>query len=71
MYGLGTQDDAEFAQDFLKQTGVKHTLLWDESGKSWQHFGIRLQPEAVLVGPDGTVIEHWQGLPLDEIAKLL
>lgn len=71
MYGLGTQDDAGFAADFLKQTGVSHTLLWDESGDTWQHFGIRLQPEAVLVAPDGTVIEHWQGLPLADIAKRL
>ncbi len=50
---------------------MKHTLLWDESGKSWKHFGIRLQPEAVLVAPDGTIIDQWQGLPLDEIAGLL
>jgi hypothetical protein len=71
VYGLGTQDDSEYAKRFLDQVGVSHTLLWDESGLTWRHFGIRLQPEAVLVAPDGTVIDQWRGLPFDEIAAKL
>ncbi len=72
MVGLGTQDDLEAARGFLEDTGVNHQLVWDQSGRSWRHFEIAIQPAAVLLAPDGGVIARYRGgLHLDEVAEQL
>lgn len=44
--GVGSQDDFEFAQDFLNDTGVdpsggELTMLWEGSGNIWDLNSIR------------------------------
>jgi len=60
--GIGTQDDQEYAQEFLKTTGVNTPqMLWDDSFESWRVMGITAQPTWVLVRGDGSLITGWVG----------
>ena len=72
MIGLGTQDDADFAFDFVEQGGtVSFPMYWDETFVSWQEFGIRSQPAAALLSADGEVLGGWLGrFPEDEVLRL-
>ncbi|MCC6438861.1 MAG: hypothetical protein IT196_27810 [Acidimicrobiales bacterium] len=63
--GLGTQDDLDYAQDFVEKGGITFTMLWDESFESWIELGVRGQPAAILYAADGTMLESWVG-PFDE-----
>ena len=38
--GLGTQDDAAMAAEFIERHDIPFTMLWDETFESWQAFGI-------------------------------
>ena len=72
MYGLGTQDNLTLAKDFVAKTGVTVPMYWDKSSESWQHFGIRSQPAAVLLDRTGHIIKAWKsGVDLDAIKKAL
>jgi len=43
-------------------------MLWDPSGASWVQLGVRVQPAAVLVRADGTVLRSWPtSLDLDAV----
>ena len=47
-------------------------MYWDKSFESWQHFGIRSQPAAVLLDHNGKIIKTWKsGVDLDAIKKAL
>ena len=72
MIGLGTQDSLGEAEDFIDRYGTKSfTMLWDESFESWQVIGVRSQPTAVMLAPDGTPIAGWLGMfPEDEVLEL-
>ncbi len=72
MVGLGTQDSAEEAVDFVREYGTySFPMYWDETFVSWDQFGIRSQPAAALLSPDGEVIEAWLGrFPEDEVLRL-
>ena len=60
--GLGTQDTAEEAVDFVRNGGTySFPMYWDETFRSWEAFGIRSQPAAVLLAPDGEVMTGWVG----------
>ena len=62
MIGLGTQDDADQAVDFVERGGtVSFPMYWDETFLSWQAFGVRSQPAAVLLSPTGEVLASWLG----------
>ena len=62
LIGLGTQDDTDLAIDFIEQGGtVSFPMYWDETFVSWQVFGIRSQPAAALLSPDGEVLAGWLG----------
>ena len=67
--GLGTQDNLEYAADFIEVTGtVSFPMLWDPSFESWIHFGIPGQPAGVLLDADGSVIDAWLGpIPEDRV----
>jgi thiol-disulfide isomerase/thioredoxin len=71
--GLGTQDDLEYAKEFLADTGVETPLmLWDESFESWVTIGITAQPTWILGRGDGSFIDGWVGgLPEKRILELL
>lgn len=60
--GLGTQDSAGEAVDFVERYGT-HSLpmYWDETYESWLGFGIRTQPAAALLSPTGEVLAAWLG----------
>jgi hypothetical protein len=46
-------------------------MYWDETFQSWQEFGIRSQPAAALLAPDGEVIGAWLGaFPENEVLRL-
>ena len=52
--GLGTQDDAKQAKQFVERYELQHTMLWDESFESWTQLGVRGQPAGMLFAADGT-----------------
>ena len=61
--GLGTKDDADYAVDFITETGTySFPMYWDETSSAWTPFGIVAQPAAVLLSPTGEVIETWPGV---------
>jgi len=70
--GLGTQDNTDLAIDFIEQGGtVSFPMYWDETFISWQVFGIRSQPAAALLSPEGEVLQGWQGaFNEDEVLRL-
>ena len=59
---MGAQDSFSFAEEFRASTGTESFLMiWDESFGSWQHYGVRGQPTALLVDASGEVIQAWLG----------
>ncbi len=72
MIGLGTQDDGDYAVDFVTSREVySFPMYWDETFESWAVFGISTQPAAVLLSPSGEVLGGWQGMfPIDEVLVL-
>ena len=72
MIGLGTQDDARQAQQFVERYKLTHTMLWDESFDSWRQLGVRSQPAGMLFAADGTLLKRWSGvIPEADVLKLL
>ena len=62
MIGLGTQDDTDMAVDFVEHGGTySFPMYWDETFVSWEQFGIRSQPAAAMLSPDGDVLAGWLG----------
>lgn len=62
MIGLGTQDDADMAVDFVERGGIySFPVYWDETFASWEAFGIRSQPAAAMLSPDGEILAGWFG----------
>ncbi len=71
--GLGTQDNLEFAEEFISTTGTSTLpMYWEDGGfDSWSFYGVRGQPAAILVTADGTIIDGWSGrFPLDTVLEL-
>lgn len=70
--GLGTQDDSDQAVQFVENGGtVSFPMYWDETFTSWEAFGIRSQPAAALLSPDGEVLGSWLGaFDEDEVLRL-
>lgn len=59
---MGAQDSFEFAQEFQESTGAQSfTMVWDASFESWAYYGVRGQPTAILVDPNGQPIVGWAG----------
>ena len=70
--GLGTQDDARQAKQFVERYQLTHTMLWDESFESWLELGVRGQPAGMLFAADGSLIRRWSGpIPEDDVLKAL
>lgn len=71
--GVGTQDSAEEAVEFVERTGtVSFPMYWDETFATWAAFGVRGQPAAVLLSPDGEMLGSWVGrFDLDEVLAVL
>ena len=71
MVGLGTQDTLEEAEAFVSDTGVTIRMLWDATYQSWAELGVSLQPSAMLLSPDGRLVEQWLGrIPETEVLAL-
>lgn len=59
---MGAQDSLSYAEEFVTTTGTESLfMIWDESFTSWQYYGVRGQPTAVLVDIDGNPIQGWVG----------
>lgn len=70
--GLGTQDDAGMAQEFLDRHEVPFTMLWDESFESWAELGVSSQPGGALFSADGEVLTAWRGtVPEADVLALI
>lgn len=70
--GIGTQDDAGMAADFVDRHDIPFRMLWDETFESWAEFDISSQPASALLAPDGQLIETWTGpLPGERVVDLL
>lgn len=70
--GLGTQDDARQAREFVERYGLTHTMLWDESFDSWVRLGIRGQPAGMLFAANGELLARWQGrIPEGDVLETL
>jgi len=69
---MGAQDDFGFAQEFRTTTGAESFLMiWDESFTTWQYYGVRGQPAAILVDSTGEAIQGWTGrFDFDEVLDL-
>jgi hypothetical protein len=69
---LGTQDNTDMAVEFVENGGtVSFPMYWDETFLSWQAFGVRSQPAAALLSPDGEVLDGWLGMfDIDEVLRL-
>ena len=72
MIGLGTQDSAGEAADFVEKYGTySFPVYWDETFETWAAFGVQAQPAAVLLSPDGEVLDGWLGaFPEDTVLEL-
>lgn len=72
MIGLGTQDSAGEAADFVRDYGTySFPMYWDETFESWSAFGVSSQPAAVLLAADGEPLAAWRGMfPIDEVLEL-
>ena len=70
--GLGTQGNRDDALSFVRSTGVRHPMVWDQTSTSWRRFGIVSQPTSVVVSPDGTVLALFPSrLALDEVLAVV
>lgn len=59
---MGAQDSFSFAQEFRETTGTESILMiWDEGFTTWQYYGVRGQPTAILVDKTGNPIQGWLG----------
>ena len=62
--GIGTQDDEQYARDFIADTGVSTPrMLWDASFESWRAMGITAQPTWILVKGAATDTQATAPLP--------
>jgi hypothetical protein len=70
--GLGTQDDGEYAVDFVESREVfSFPMYWDDTFESWVAFGVASQPAATLLSPSGEPLGAWRGMfPIDEVLEL-
>ena len=70
--GLGTQDSADDATEFVRSTAtISFPMYWDETFESWAAFGIRSQPAAALLSADGEVLGGWLGMfEIDDVLEL-
>ena len=69
---MGAQDSFDYAQEFRQTTGTESFLMiWDESFTTWEYYGVRGQPTAILVDPTGEPIEAWLGrFDIDSVLEL-
>lgn len=69
--GLGTQDDAGMAADFVDRHDIPFEMLWDETFETWRAFDVAAQPAVVLLSGQGEVLGGWLGgLPEQEVLAL-
>jgi len=58
------------ADQFLKQNPAEFTIGFDPAGDSPRRFAIKGMPTALLIGPDGQVIQQHSGFREDERSQL-
>lgn len=73
MIGIGTQDTARDAVEFVRRTGTfSFPMYWDETFTSWAAFGVQGQPAAALLSPTGEILGGWIGrFDLDEVLTIV
>jgi hypothetical protein len=61
--GLGTQNDPDYAVDFVTSTGTySFPMYWDDTNSAWLPFAIVDQPAVVLLSPTGDILEKWESV---------
>ena len=72
MIGVGTQDDLDYAEDFVQSTGTTFTMLWDPTFQSWNQLGITGQPAWMLLNRYGQIIDQGRGdIPDDRLPNAI
>lgn len=60
---MGTQDSLGLAEDFVARNGTETPLMtWDETFETWAYYGVRGQPQTILLDPAGQPLGQWFGL---------
>jgi len=69
---MGTQDDLGQAEDFVARHGTTTPLMtWDSGFDTWDHYGIRGQPNLIFVDGSGIELGSWRILDDDVQAEIL
>jgi len=59
--GINLDAKTADAERFLKEVPASFEIAFDPQGSTGRAYGLRGMPSAVLLGPDGRVIETHQG----------
>lgn len=68
--GINLDSKTADAEKFLAEVPAKFTIGFDPKGEAPRAYGIKGMPTAVLIGPDGKVIEQHGGFREDERGHL-
>jgi cytochrome c biogenesis protein CcmG/thiol:disulfide interchange protein DsbE len=66
--GIDTRDLSDDGRDFLAEFGISYPQLRDGDGDYARELGTTGVPESFLVGPDGTLVDHFPGPFADDEA---
>jgi cytochrome c biogenesis protein CcmG/thiol:disulfide interchange protein DsbE len=61
LVGVVFNDGSSTARRFMRSTGASWPAVVDPGGQIALDYGVRGPPETFLVGPDGTVVAHFDG----------
>lgn len=61
LVGIAWNDTPQATENWLEQHGNPYKTVWLDDGEAAIAMGIRGVPESFLIGPDGTIREHWRG----------
>jgi hypothetical protein len=60
---MGTQDDLGQAEDFVARHATTTPLMtWDPGFDTWEFYGVRGQPNLILLDAAGNPIGNWRVL---------
>ena len=70
MVGIGALDDAEAIADFAAEVSAEVTMLSDDDGAVWRHFGVKAQSTYLVLDKDGKQLASGY-LSDDELEKVV
>ena len=70
--GIGAQDNLDFAERFVAQTGTTFTMLWDPTFDSWNYYGIRSNSDLQVLDRSGERVgDHFNGFSPERVEERL